>query len=212
MFLELTSHRSRRITGKRTIRQALASPLLGCSKFTIRPRPLDPERPESALVTEVGMSRGRFVVPALALALVTSLSACATFRTPSISQLQSNPGRYVDKDVTVEGVVTSSWGIPLVPFKAYRVSDGSGEILVLSDNSRTPSERVPMCESVVTSKRSPCSVAARLACTFAKKGLNIAREELYGVPCSEVLASDQHPGGRDSDFVKSSTIPGLWKP
>jgi hypothetical protein len=84
------------------------------------------------------MSRGHFVVPALALALVTSLSACATFRTPSISQLQSNPGRYVDKGVTVEGVVTSSWGIPMVPFKAYRVSDGSGEILVLSDNRRVP--------------------------------------------------------------------------
>ena len=84
------------------------------------------------------MSRVRFVVPALALALVTSLSACATFRTPSISQLQSNPGRYVDKGVTVEGVVTSSWGIPMVPFKGYRVSDGSGEILVLSGNSRLP--------------------------------------------------------------------------
>ena len=84
------------------------------------------------------MSRNRVAVSALAFALATSLSACATFRTPSISQLQHNPGRYVDKGVTVEGVVTSSWGIPLVPFKAYRVSDGSGEILVLSDNSRVP--------------------------------------------------------------------------
>lgn len=86
------------------------------------------------------MSRMNVVVPALALALVTSLSACATFRTPSISQLQTNPGRYVDKGVTVEGIVTSSWGIPMVPFKAYRVSDGSGEILVLSDNSRLPAK------------------------------------------------------------------------
>ena len=86
------------------------------------------------------MSRVHLVVPALALALVTSLSACATFRTPSISQLQTNPGRYLDKGVTVEGIVTSSWGIPMVPFKAYRVSDGSGEILVLSDNSRLPSK------------------------------------------------------------------------
>lgn len=86
------------------------------------------------------MSRVHFAVPALALALVTSLSACATFRTPSIAQLQHNPGRYVDKGVTVEGIVTSSWGIPMVPFKAYRVSDGSGEILVLSDNSRLPTK------------------------------------------------------------------------
>ena len=87
------------------------------------------------------MSRSRFVVPALALALVTSLSACATFAGErSIAQLQSNPGRYVDRNVTVEGVVTSAWGIPMVPFKAYRVSDGSGEMLVLSDNTRLPSK------------------------------------------------------------------------
>ena len=88
------------------------------------------------------MTRGRFVVvPALALALVTSLSACASFLgSPSISQLQTNPGRYIDRNVTVEGVVTSSWGIPMVPFKAYRVSDGSGEMLVLSDNTRLPAK------------------------------------------------------------------------
>jgi hypothetical protein len=88
------------------------------------------------------MSRSRFfVVPAVALALVTSLSACASFLgSRSISELQANPGRYVDRNVTVEGIVTSSWGIPMVPFKAYRVSDGSGEMLVLSDNSRLPSK------------------------------------------------------------------------
>jgi hypothetical protein len=87
------------------------------------------------------MSRGRLVVPALALALVTSLSACASFLgSPSIAQLQTNPGRYIDRNVTVEGVVTSSWGIPMVPFKAYRVSDGSGEMLVLSDNTRLPAK------------------------------------------------------------------------
>jgi hypothetical protein len=40
--------------------------------------------------------------------------------------------------VTVEGIVTTSWGIPLVPFKVYRVSDGSGEMLVISDNNRIP--------------------------------------------------------------------------
>ena len=40
--------------------------------------------------------------------------------------------------MTVEGVVTTSFGIPLVPFKVYRVSDGTGEMLVISDNSRIP--------------------------------------------------------------------------
>ncbi len=61
-------------------------------------------------------------------------------RQPSISQVQTNPGRYADHTVTVEGVVTSSFGIPMVPFKIYRVSDGSGEMLVVSDGNRLPTK------------------------------------------------------------------------
>ena len=58
----------------------------------------------------------------------------------SIGQVKTNPGRYVDKDVTVHGTVTSSWGIPLVPFKMYQVDDGTGEILVVSQHERVPSK------------------------------------------------------------------------
>ena len=74
------------------------------------------------------------------LALIVALSVgCASIGgKQSIAQVQGNPGRYADHTVTVEGVVTSSWGIPMVPFKVYRVSDGSGEMLVISDNSRIP--------------------------------------------------------------------------
>ncbi|MBM3819688.1 MAG: hypothetical protein FJW14_11850 [Acidimicrobiia bacterium] len=36
------------------------------------------------------------------------------------------------------GVVTSGWGIPLMPFQLYTVDDGSGEITVLSRSGRTP--------------------------------------------------------------------------
>ncbi len=74
----------------------------------------------------------------VAVALVVVVSGCAA-RT-SVGQVQTNPGRYVDKNVSVSGTVTSSWGIPMVPFKMYRVDDGTGEILVLSDNSRVPSK------------------------------------------------------------------------
>jgi len=67
------------------------------------------------------------------------LGACATFGgTTSIAEVQSNPGHYVDRTVNVTGVVTSSWGIPLVPYRIYRVSDGGAEIMVLSDGRRTP--------------------------------------------------------------------------
>ena len=36
----------------------------------------------------------------------------------------------------MNGVVTSSWGLPLVPFQLYNVDDGSGEITVLSRSGR----------------------------------------------------------------------------
>jgi hypothetical protein len=75
------------------------------------------------------------VVAAVLLAVFTA--ACASGA--SVGQLKTNPGRYVDKNVTVRGTVTSSWGIPLVPFKMYQVDDGTGEILVVSDDTRVPS-------------------------------------------------------------------------
>jgi len=40
--------------------------------------------------------------------------------------------------VAVEGVVTSSWGIPLVPFRMYKLDDGTGEVTVLAQHGRTP--------------------------------------------------------------------------
>jgi ABC-type Fe3+-hydroxamate transport system substrate-binding protein len=74
----------------------------------------------------------------VAVLLALSLGACASMGSPSISEVQANAGRYTDHTVTVTGTVTSAWGIPLVPYKMYRVSDGSAEILVLSDGDRTP--------------------------------------------------------------------------
>ena len=64
-------------------------------------------------------------------------SGCA-LRSPSIADLKYNPGHYQDKTVTVDGVVTSSWGIPFVPFKVYKIEDGTGEVTVVSQGMRTP--------------------------------------------------------------------------
>lgn len=77
----------------------------------------------------------RFV---LAAVIAASLSACATFGRPNIAELQHNPGRYQNRSVRIDGVVTSSWGVPLVPFRLYRVDDGTGEVTVVSQGSRTP--------------------------------------------------------------------------
>jgi hypothetical protein len=74
----------------------------------------------------------------LIVAFAVMSGACASMGNRSISEVQTNPGKFQDKTVTVEGVVTTSWGIPLVPFKVYRVSDGSGEMLVISEDGRIP--------------------------------------------------------------------------
>ena len=80
----------------------------------------------------------RNVYWSLIVAFAVMSGACASMGNRSISEVQTNPGKFQDKTVTVEGVVTTSWGIPLVPFKVYRVSDGSGEMLVISDDGRIP--------------------------------------------------------------------------
>jgi hypothetical protein len=75
------------------------------------------------------------------LALVMMLTGCSlALRSPSVAELKYNPGRYQDRTVAVTGVVTSSWGLPLVPFRLYKVDDGTGELTVLSQGGRTPSK------------------------------------------------------------------------
>jgi hypothetical protein len=74
------------------------------------------------------------------LALTAMLSGCAlATRHPSVAELKYNPGRYQDRTVSIEGVVTSSWGVPLLPLKVYKVDDGTGEVTVVSQHGRVPS-------------------------------------------------------------------------
>ena len=84
------------------------------------------------------MARTKNFVLGLMVAAAAMSGACASMGSRSISEVQANPGKFHDKTVTVEGVVTTSFGIPLVPFKIFRVSDGSSEMLVISDDNRIP--------------------------------------------------------------------------
>lgn len=79
----------------------------------------------------------RVAAVASSILLLSFLGGCA-LRSPSISDLQNNPGRYFDKRVSIEGQVTSSWGLPLVPYGLYKVADGTGEVTVLSRGGRMP--------------------------------------------------------------------------
>jgi len=68
------------------------------------------------------------------------LSGCALSGHPKIADIKHDPGRYQNHTVTVDGVVTSSWGGPLVPVKLYRVDDGTGEVTVVAHDGRTPTK------------------------------------------------------------------------
>jgi hypothetical protein len=76
---------------------------------------------------------------AAAIALAFALQGCALgVRHAQVADLKYNPGRYYDKTVQIDGVVTSAWSVPLVPFKMYKVDDGTGEVTVLAQHGRTP--------------------------------------------------------------------------
>jgi hypothetical protein len=72
----------------------------------------------------------------IAVALAAS-AACAT-HTATIADLRHNPGRYYDRTVAVEGVVRDTWNVPFAPVRAYRISDASGDVTVLSQSGRVP--------------------------------------------------------------------------
>ena len=86
------------------------------------------------------MSRTKNFVLGLMLAAAALSGACASMGERSIAEVKTNPGKFHDKTVTVEGVVTTSFGIPFVPYKVFRVSDGQEEMLVISDDNRIPSK------------------------------------------------------------------------
>jgi len=77
---------------------------------------------------------------AVAFCLAVFVSGCAaSLRNPDIADVQRNAGHYADRTVTIDGTVTSSWGLPLVPYKLYKVDDGTGQMTVLArSGSRTP--------------------------------------------------------------------------
>ena len=79
------------------------------------------------------MPKGSHLMVALLGAML--LASCGA-RSARIAQIRDDPGRYDDKAVSVTGVVTSSWGIPLMPFQFYNLDDGSGEITVLAQSGR----------------------------------------------------------------------------
>ena len=73
------------------------------------------------------------------VAIVLASTVGCALRSPRIAELRSNPARYQHRTVAIDGVVVTSWGVPLLPFKLYKVDDGTGELTVVSQHGhRTP--------------------------------------------------------------------------
>jgi hypothetical protein len=84
-------------------------------------------------------TKNRLGGAAAVLALSLLLPACAlVLGRPRIAELRNDPARYYDRTVTVEGVVTTSWGAPLLPLRVYQISDGTGELTVIAQDGRVP--------------------------------------------------------------------------
>jgi glycerol kinase len=74
-----------------------------------------------------------------ALVLMVGLFAAACPERRSIADIEANPSKYLNKEVAIAGVVQDSYGVN-VPFTnirggAYKVSDGTGSIWVVTEDS-----------------------------------------------------------------------------
>ena len=74
------------------------------------------------------------------LVLSAVLIAGCSARGVRIAELKDQPTKYETKTVKVSGIVTNSWGVPLMPFQLYNIDDGTGSISVLSRSGRTPAK------------------------------------------------------------------------
>jgi hypothetical protein len=78
--------------------------------------------------------RSRGITGTLVLGLAAAgLAACSTLFATKIGDILKSPGAYEGKEVTVAGKVTSAHNLVVV--KYYQVSDGTGEIAVVTENA-----------------------------------------------------------------------------
>jgi hypothetical protein len=84
---------------------------------------------------------------AVVAAITLLLTACPQGRT--ISQIESDPARYANKEVAIRGTVVSSWGA--LGTGMYQIDDGTGRIWVMSQNFGVPGKgaRVGVAGTIV---------------------------------------------------------------
>lgn len=75
-------------------------------------------------------------VVALVLLLTATLLLTACPPTPSIAEINRNPGKYAGKEIGVHGNVNETAGF--LGTGAYRIDDGTGSIWILSQGYGVP--------------------------------------------------------------------------
>lgn len=75
---------------------------------------------------------------AILAALLASVLLLAGCPSTKIGDIQKDPGKYMNKQITVSGKVSSSYG--MLGMGMFQVNDGSGSIWVLSENYGVPGQ------------------------------------------------------------------------
>jgi len=82
-------------------------------------------------------SFSKWLILVVTLGIVCLAAGCPERR--SVAQIERNPGRYNNKDVTIVGVVKNSYGVSLpgttMRGGIYEVDDGTGTIWVVSERT-----------------------------------------------------------------------------
>ncbi len=76
------------------------------------------------------------VLAAAVLAMLLCLAACPALK--SIAEINRDPARFMNKEVSVHGTVTESFGA--LGTGVYRVDDGTGQLWVFSNGYGVPSK------------------------------------------------------------------------
>jgi hypothetical protein len=72
----------------------------------------------------------------LSLILLATLLLTACPPSPSVAEIQRNPGKYGGREIVVHGAVDETYG--LLGAGAYRINDGTGTIWVMSQGFGVP--------------------------------------------------------------------------
>jgi hypothetical protein len=77
----------------------------------------------------MNFQRSRFLAVCALLAATLLLAACP--QQVTVAEINADPGRFANKEVTLKGTVVNSFGV--LGQGAYELDDGTGKIWVLSD-------------------------------------------------------------------------------